>query len=171
MKEGYKVESYGKGTYVLVNNYLGFLEPEESAVLLADTVSHKVGSAVLVVDDGTNRFRHLEIRPYGCINYEATKYFQLGDETTLLSFYVKNPTEQVYIIEVKETFTPVLAGASTSHRLHVYFEDFTPSYQGTAPNSTTGTYAVYNIPNSLTKRKLTFTKSGNTIIIKMENYV
>ena len=23
MKEGYKVESYGKGTYVLVNNYKG----------------------------------------------------------------------------------------------------------------------------------------------------
>ncbi len=155
----------------IANTQVGFMEKSEMTVLLQDEVSTKLASPVLVSEDETARFKKINIYPFKNDNYEETKYHQIFDQTTTVNLHLREFTEEVYIFETMQVFTPVAPNSSVYHKVVVNFGAYTPSYQGTSPNITGSLSATYYIPNELTSRKMTFTASGSNVVIKMENYV
>ena len=154
------------------NNYLGFLEKAEAVILMQDTRDEKIASLLMLVDDGTDRMHKLNLYPWVCKNYQVTKYFSPADMTGYAAIYLsKLEKEEVVIVEIKDTFTPTYTTSKIVHTVNVYFGDYTPiTYQGISPVYTYATYCTYEIPNSLTSRKLTVTKNGAGAILKFEVY-
>lgn len=150
----------------IINEQTGTMSNEELNVLFAQ---YNYGFPYLITGVEDHRTFKFDIYPFQNLNSEETKYHQLDNFAYSKTITVVGIEKaQVFLFEVKDTFTPARASAVTTHSIIVDFTGFTVTYQGT-PTSATATTATYSIPNSLVTRKLTVTPNGSSaLILKFE---
>lgn len=151
------------------SNQLGFVEKAELSVLFEDQIEAKSGT--FISPDSTNRIRKINIYPFLNPNYEVTQYYSPFDMTSIVAVRLQDVEDQdICIFEVKTLFTPTFTSSATTHKVRVYFINYSVTYEGISPTTTTSDYAEYTIPNALTIRKLTMTNVSDVITLKFEVY-
>lgn len=149
-----------------LNEQAGALSNEELNVLFDTYKEGRLVAGLLLTGTEDHRTHKINIRPFQNKNSEEIKYFGMNDFTRTVGVNVLNIVKaQEVVFEVTETFIPVRAISVIVHKVVVSFANYTATYQGTSPTSTTSTSATYNIPNSLTSRRLTITPNGGALIL------